>query len=62
MRKLSEIIKYDLSRQTKRRLKTFDEYLYENKIPEGLATDKDIFNYNMQNFWPSDALVVKHGQ
>ena len=44
MRKLSEIIRYDLSRQNKRRLKTFDEYLYENKIPEGLATDNDVFN------------------
>ncbi len=54
MRKLSEIIKYDLSRQTKRRLKTFDEYLYERKIPEGLATDNDIFNYSIQNVWPSD--------
>ena len=54
MRKLSEIIKYDLSRQTKRRLKTFDEYLYEHKISEESITDKDIFNYNIQNVWPSD--------
>lgn len=56
MRKLSEIIKYDLSRQNKRRFKTFDEYLYENKIPEGLATDNDVFNYNIQKFWPSDTV------
>lgn len=56
MRKLSEIIKYDLSRQNKRRLKTFDEYLYENKIPEGLVTDNDIFNYRIQNVWPSDTV------
>ena len=56
MRKLSEIIKYDLSRQTKRRLKTFDEYLYEHKIPEGLVTDNDIFNYSIQNVWSSDAV------
>ena len=54
MRKLSEIIKYDLSRQTKRRLKTFDEYLYEHKISEESITDKDIFNYNIQKVWPSD--------
>ena len=56
MRKLSEIIKYDLSRQTKRRLKTFDEYLYEHKIKEESVTDKDIFNYNIQNIWPSDTI------
>lgn len=56
MRKLSDIIRYDLSRQYKRRLKTFDEYLYEHKIPEGLVTDNDIFKYSVQNFWPSDAV------
>lgn len=56
MRKLSDIIRYDLSRQYKRRLKTFDEYLYEHKIPEELVTDNDIFKYSVQNFWPSETV------
>ena len=56
MRKLSEILKYDLGRQNKRRLKTFDEYLYENNIQEESVTEKDILHYNFQKFWLSDTI------
>ena len=56
MRKLSDILKYDLGRQNKRRIKTFDEYLYENKIQEESVTEKDILHYNFQKFWLSDTI------
>ena len=56
MRKLSDILKYDLGRQNKRRIKTFDEYLYDNKIQEESVTEKDILHYNFQKFWLSDTI------